>query len=65
MGVGMREVVVIGLLVLLFWPYAKIVSRAGYSPWLVLLLLVPVVNVVLIWIFAYANWPALANKAST
>ena len=64
MGTGMRDVVVVLLIILLFWPYAKILSRAGYSPWLVLILLVPIVNVIAIWLFAYANWPNLPNKTA-
>ncbi len=43
----------------ILWPYAKTISRAGYSPWWSLLLFVPLVNVISMWIFAYAEWPAL------
>jgi hypothetical protein len=64
MGMGMRELIIIALLVLFIWPYGRVLSRAGYSPWLCLLFFVPLVNLVAIWVFAYANWPALRNKAS-
>ena len=33
-------------------------ARAGLSPLWVLLLLIPWVNIVAIWAFAYARWPA-------
>jgi hypothetical protein len=36
-----------------------IARKAGYSRWYGLLMVVPLVNIVLIWIFAYAKWPAL------
>jgi hypothetical protein len=34
-------------------------QRAGFSPWLSLLALVPVVNVIALWLFAFGRWPAV------
>jgi uncharacterized membrane protein YhaH (DUF805 family) len=34
-----------------------IVKRAGYNPWLALLILVPLVNFVMVLIFAFSEWP--------
>ena len=34
-----------------------IVNRAGYNPWLSLLILVPLVNFVMLLIFAFSEWP--------
>jgi hypothetical protein len=59
MGVGMRELIIILLIVAFIWPYGRILSRAGYSPWLCIIAAVPLVNVVALWIFAYAKWPAI------
>jgi hypothetical protein len=39
-------------------PVAKILRRAGYSQWLALLVFVPIVNLTLLWVFAYARWPS-------
>jgi hypothetical protein len=39
----------------------RIVQRAGFSGWWVLLTLVPVVNMLALWYFAFASWPALAK----
>jgi hypothetical protein len=68
MGLGMRELIVILLTAVitlgLLWPYGRIFYRVGYSPWLSLLMLVPLVNVVTIWLFAYAQWPAVTAKSS-
>lgn len=44
-------------------PQWKIVSKAGYSGALSLLLFIPILNVLLIWIFAFSKWPALSGKA--
>lgn len=45
-------------LVVVLVPAYKIVSKAGYSGWWCLLLLIPVVNLVMIWVFAFSRWPA-------
>ena len=37
----------------------KVVSKAGYSGALSLLLLVPVVNIVMLFVFAFSDWPVL------
>ncbi len=36
---------------------AKIISKAGYSAWFVLLAFVPLVNVVMFFVFAFSDWP--------
>jgi uncharacterized membrane protein YhaH (DUF805 family) len=38
---------------------SRVLRRAGYSPWWVLLVLVPLVNLVALWVFAYVRWPAI------
>jgi uncharacterized membrane protein YhaH (DUF805 family) len=43
------------------YPFAVIFRRAGRSGWLSLLMLVPLVNIVMIWWFAYAKWPTTAS----
>jgi hypothetical protein len=63
-GLGMRELVIVVIaLVVIIWPWARIVSKAGYSPWLALVFLVPFVNLIALWIFAYSSWPALNAKS--
>lgn len=38
-------------------PAARIGSRVGFSPWLRLLALLPVVNLFLLWFVVFAVWP--------
>jgi hypothetical protein len=38
-------------------PMRKILTRAGFSGWLVIPFLIPLVNVAAMWWFAYAPWP--------
>jgi len=67
MGIGMRELVVVILCAAIFlmflWPYGRILRRLGYSPWLSLLTVVPIANLVLLWVVAYAKWPALSRTS--
>ena len=37
--------------------FAPIARKAGYSGWWSLLMIIPVVNLVMIWVFAFAKWP--------
>lgn len=48
------------VIVLPFW---FIFSKAGYSKWLSLLMVVPLANIVLLYFLAFSKWPSLANKS--
>jgi hypothetical protein len=54
-------IVLIGLLSF-FIPVARILQRAGFSPWWVLLGLVPGASLVGYWVFAFIPWPALERN---
>jgi len=62
---GLREqpsLVTLLALVLLAVPMlmiGRVLRRAGYSPWWALLVLVPLVNLLALWVFAYVRWPAV------
>lgn len=47
---------------LFLYPYVRILRRTGNSGWWVLVLLIPGVNLVAIWIFAFAGWPAIDRR---
>ena len=57
--VGVPELTVVLVLALLgYFIFGQIFSKAGYPRWLGLTMMVPLLNlVVLIW-FAFADWPA-------
>jgi hypothetical protein len=59
---GLIGCAIVGLLFL--WPVSKILMRAGYSPWYCLLGVVPIVNLVALWMFATADWPAMKRSPS-
>jgi hypothetical protein len=58
-------IVVVLVIALLIWPYFKIFSKAGFSGWLALLMLVPLVNIAMLFFLAFAEWPALRNRQSS
>lgn len=66
MAFGIRELVLLITAVVTVWPYCRVLSRLGFSPWLGLLVLVPIVNIIALWLFAYARWPrVLRGEPST
>lgn len=59
---GVGAIVGVSLLGLAVWivfliAYVKIISKAGYSGWWVLIMIVPIVNVIMLLVFAYKEWP--------
>ena len=51
-------------LVLLIWMSFRVFRKSGHSGWWSLVLLVPWVNFVVVWVFAFVRWPTLdAAKA--
>lgn len=41
------------------WLGFRIVHKAGFEGWWVLVLLIPIVNIAMIWIFAFMRWPTI------
>lgn len=46
---------------LLLIPLIKILRKAGYSGWWGLMMFVPLLNIIMLYVFAYADWPTLRN----
>jgi uncharacterized membrane protein YhaH (DUF805 family) len=44
---------------LTLWMSVRILRRAGYSGWWSLLAVVPLLNIAMIWVFSFSDWPAL------
>lgn len=56
--------IVLGLLFALFvfWLLGRILQKAGFDPLWMLVMVIPVVNVIMVWIFAFADWPNLQKS---
>lgn len=60
-GIGLPEVIVIFVILLILciptFFVARILNKAGFSGWYSLLSLIPVINVICLWVFAFVDWP--------
>ena len=59
-AVSVPQLLIIVLVVaVMIWPYWRIFRKAGFAPWLALLMIVPAANIIMIFFLAFARWPAL------
>jgi len=56
-GGGFACLVFLGFVVLLFYPFWRVATKAGYPGVMSLLLFVPVVNFIFLWVAALSEWP--------
>jgi len=53
--------IIVLVVVLIIWAFVavfgRVLNRAGYSRWWVLTMFVPLLNLIMLWVFAYASWP--------
>ena len=58
-SIGVPElVIVLVVAVIVVWPATRICAKAGYSPWLGVVIVIPLANILLLWFLALADWPA-------
>ena len=38
-------------------PIGRVLRRTGYSPWMAVMAVVPLLNLVALWAYAYSDWP--------
>jgi len=58
-GISLWQLLVIIFIALSVWIYGRILNKAGYSRWWVILVFVPLLNIIMMWVFAFAKWPKL------
>ncbi len=54
---GFHGLWLIGIIIVII-PFWRICDRVGLSPWLSLLLLVPLANIIFVYYVAFGDWPA-------
>ena len=59
-GVGLIWLIGVIIAIVPFW---RICERIGYSPWLSLLIAVPLVNLIFIYFLAFSTWPGGKSAA--
>lgn len=64
----MTALVIVGMIIALLpvcvlaWFYSCILHKAGYSRWWCVLTFIPIVNLIMVWVFAYSHWPAQRDE---
>ena len=60
-GLSIWHWLIVLVIALVIWAviaiFGRILNRAGYSRWWVLMAFIPVVNLIMLWVFAFADWP--------
>ena len=68
-SLGMGELLVIMLIVVLlgigFLPWFMIYKKAGYSPAMGCLMFIPLVNIIMLYVLAFSQWPIERELQST
>jgi hypothetical protein len=64
--IGTPELIIVAVIAAMFlvviWPAGRICRRLGFSPWLGVMAVIPLANLVLLWFVAMAPWPASDSK---
>ena len=50
---------IVAYLIVIGIPAAMVIGKAGYSRAWVILAFIPIVNLIALWVFAFAKWPVL------
>jgi hypothetical protein len=56
------QLIALLLFLLTLYFFSRAVEKAGYSPWWAALGVVPIVNIVMLWVFAFARWPRIPER---
>jgi hypothetical protein len=58
-GISIWQLMILFLaIVVTVYIFGSVVKKAGFSRWWSLLLIVPLVNLIMVWVFAFMKWPA-------
>jgi len=53
----MGSIIALAILVLVIYLWAEIIKRMGFSPWISLLILIPIANIFLLYSLKKSPWP--------
>jgi uncharacterized membrane protein YhaH (DUF805 family) len=58
MGISIWQIVIIlGIIAIPFILFVPILRKAGFSVWWSLCFFIPVIDIILVWVFAFIEWP--------
>ncbi len=59
-GIGIWQLII--FLIIIAIPtvliFSRVVKKAGFSGWWSVVLIVPLLNLIMVWVFAFMEWPA-------
>ena len=55
--------VITAFVILTAIPLTRILNRTGFSGWWCILMYIPILNLVGLWMFAFADWPAFDRRS--
>jgi len=59
----MHWLVLLIILALMLYPVGRILSRVGLSPIWAIVSIIPLLNFVALWVFAFMTWPKIDRQA--
>jgi hypothetical protein len=54
---GMYWIILLLYIFIIVYPVTRILGRLGYSKWLSVIAIIPLINLIGLWILAFARWP--------
>lgn len=61
-NIGMPGIMLLVYAVIVVVPFYQIWKRTGHNGWIALLMIVPLVNLVLLYVLAFKDWPAIGRR---
>jgi uncharacterized membrane protein YhaH (DUF805 family) len=57
-GIGLPELIIIAVIgIVIVLPFWKILTKAGFSGWWSLIMLIPIIGILTLFYLAFAEWP--------
>jgi uncharacterized membrane protein YhaH (DUF805 family) len=57
-GIGLPELIIIAVIgIVVVLPFWKILTKAGFSGWWSLIMLIPIIGILTLFYLAFAEWP--------
>lgn len=55
----------LAVVALMVWMFVRIAAKAGFHPLWAITMVVPVVNIVMLYLFAFTRWPAVPEAQAS
>jgi uncharacterized membrane protein YhaH (DUF805 family) len=55
-------IIIVAFIAITVVPFVRIFQKAGRTGWWAVLMLIPLINLIVLWIFAFSKWPALDRR---